>query len=150
MRRAWLTFPLVVIVLAACAGSGATPAPPTEAPGVGETLTVDCATFEASGGVPVQRSLTVSSDEVVDVILCSNPSTGFSWGTPTFDGDPVANQTDHATLTPADAPPGTPGLERFTFLTIAPGATVIRFSYSQPWAGGTKDAWRLELSMTVG
>jgi hypothetical protein len=32
---------------------------------------------------------------------------------------------------------------------VSPGAAVIHFTYSQPWDGGTKGAWRLDLTTTV-
>ncbi len=41
------------------------------------------------------------------------------------------------------------GRERFTFRATAPGDATIHFVYSQPWEGGQKGAWRLDVGVTV-
>lgn len=142
----------VALVIAGCSAAsdpsvsaGLTPLPSTET----AELTVDCATFESAGESVVTQAITVSNDASFDVALCTNPSTGFTWEPPAFDGDPIVTSTAQSTLTPVNAPPGSSSLELFSFLSNANGTTVIHFTYSQPWNGGTKGAWRLDLTVTV-
>lgn len=152
MRSTVIALVIAALVVTGCstssgssASAGLTPLPSTET----AELTVDCATFESAGEAVVAQAITVSNDAAFDVALCTNPSTGFSWEPPVFDGDPIVTSTAQSTLTPVNAPPGSPGVELFSFLSNASGTTVIHFTYSQPWSGGTKGAWRLDLTVTV-
>ena len=63
-----------VFMLAGCQALGPDPA--------GPSLSLDCAELDASGGAPVEASLTVPVGSQFEIILCSNPSTGFTWETP--------------------------------------------------------------------
>jgi predicted secreted protein len=139
MRPPLLLVVLVGLALAACSAP-ATPGP---------SLEVDCATFESGGGAVVDRDLAAALDQTIDITLCSNPSTGFSWETPAGEGDAVAELVERSVLQTVGGPPGEAGQERFTFRTVSAGAAVIHFIYSQPWEGGTKGAWRFDLALNV-
>ncbi len=141
MRVAALLVMILGTTLVACSS------PPTPGPG----LTVDCATFEAegAGGVPVQREIAAGVNQTVAVTLCSNPSTGFSWEEPVGEGDAVVELVERSVMQVIGDAPGEAGEERFTFRTVNPGEAVIHFTYSQPWEGGQKGAWRLDLLVSV-
>jgi predicted secreted protein len=139
MRPPLLLVVLVGLALAACSAP-ATPGP---------SLEVDCATFESGGGAVVARDLEVGVDQTFDITLCSNPSTGFSWESPTGEGDAVAELVERSVLQMVGGPPGEAGRERFGFRTTAVGNGTIHFVYSQPWEGGTKGAWRFDLDLSV-
>lgn len=137
---------VALVLVAACSGApGASPGP-SVGPAV---VLVDCDAFDTAAGVPVERELAVSADEGFDVVLCSNPSTGFAWEEPVVDGDPILTLLGRRSLEPAGGALGEAGREVFSFLTVGSGTTVVMFMYSQPWAGGTKGEWRLDLTVTA-
>jgi predicted secreted protein len=145
MRRIWLALALAGILAgtAACAVGG-DPVPAT-------VLTVDCATFEerAADDLPVLEAVRIGVGDGLEVHLCANPSTGFSWEEPTWEGAEALELVTRGTAAPVDAAPGAPAQETFTFRAVASGVTTVHFVYSQPWAGGIKGAWRLDLAVTV-
>jgi predicted secreted protein len=141
MRVAAVLIVILGLTLSACSS----PASP------GPSLTVDCAAFETEGvnGAPVQREIEAGVNQTVKVTLCANPSTGFSWEDPVGEGDAVVELVEHGINQTIGGPPGTAGDEVFTLRTVSAGEAVIHFTYSQPWVGGEKGAWRLDLVMTV-
>ena len=133
---------LLVTLVVACSSS------PAVSPG--PTLEVTCAMFEAGGSAaPLARDLAVGNGQTFKVTLCSNPSTGFSWEEPTAEGDHSVELVERNVLQTVGGPPGEAGQEQFTFRATAAGRTVLHFVYSQPWQGGTKGAWRLDLTVIV-
>lgn len=134
---------MVVALLAGCSAAAPAPSP--------VVLAVDCAAFEtaAPGGAPVQRDIAVPVGSKIQVRLCSNASTGFSWEDPTWTGDPAVELSAVDSQGPASPLPGAAGQQAFAFKAIAAGTTRIDFVYSQPWAGGTKGASRLAVTVTV-
>lgn len=131
-------------ILVACS-SPVSPATPAS------SVLVECAAFETEGGAgaPVQRAIAASVNQFVIVTLCANPSTGFSWETPIGEGDAVVELVERSVLQTIGGAPGEASEERFTFRTTGAGEAVIHFVYSQPWDGGTKGAWLLDLGATV-
>lgn len=135
-----------LILLSACGGLS-TPSPE---PSVGPAqVLVDCPELEASAGEPITRELGVLADEAFDVELCSNPSTGFAWEEPVVDGDPIVTLLDRQTLQRVTDAVGSAGRERFVYRTTGAGTTIIHFTYSQPWEGGTKASWLVDLTVTA-
>jgi inhibitor of cysteine peptidase len=125
-------------------GCSSTTAPPS----VG--LEVTCAMFEAAAAaVPLERDLAVGDGQTFKVTLCSNPSTGFAWEESTAEGGHSVELVERGIDQTVGGPPGEAGQEWFTFRATAAGKSVLHFVYSQPWEGGTRDAWRLEVSTTV-
>ena len=114
-------------------------------------LTVDCAAFESAGpgGQPIERDVSLSVGQTLDVALCSNASTGFAWETPVWSGDQALELVQTADDAPTTALPGAAGSQVFTFRGTATGTTLIEFTYSQPWAGGLKGTWRLAVTVSV-
>ena len=108
---------------------------------------VDCATFEAQPAAT--ETVTIATGDSLEIALCSNPSTGFTWEEPTWEGAATLEVVSRQDLEPIDAVPGAAGQEAFTFRSTAPGETIVHFDYSQPWAGGTKGAWTLDLTVNV-
>jgi len=137
---------IVIALVLVFAVAGCTP-PATAGP----SLPVDCATFEREGadGAVVERELEVQVNETFVITLCANPSTGFSWEEPTLEGDAGIDLIEHGVDQTIGGPPGEAGQERFTFRTTSPGRDTIHFVYSQPWEGGQKGAWRLDVGVSV-
>ena len=114
-------------------------------------LTVGCDAFAsasqaAPGPISMTRSVTALAGGTLIVTLCSNASTGFRWDTPVYD---VAHLrlVSHSSAGPRVATPGAAGTETFRFSVVGTGATPARFTYSQPWAGGTKATWTLSVGV---
>ncbi len=116
----------------------------------GPHLLVDCATFGSEGadGAVIERQLEAEVNQTVQITVCANPSTGFSWEEPSIEGGGL-ELVEHGTDQTVGGPPGEAGHEVFTFHTTATGDDTIHFVYSQPWEGGQKDAWRLDVGVTV-
>lgn len=141
MRRLVAALVAIVLVAGGCGAGG-----PDSA---GPELTVDCATLDASAGETLEQSLTVPVGSQFQVTLCSNASTGFSWEDPTWDGDAGIELATEGIIEPADAMPGAPGAQAFGFTTSDQGTSIIAFVYSQPWDGGTKAVWSVDVTVTV-
>ena len=112
---------------------------------------MDCATFEGEGadGALVERQLEAQVNQTVRVTVCANPSTGFSWEEPTAVEGGGLELVEHGINQTVGGPPGEAGQEVFTFRTTATGDDTIHFVYSQPWEGGEKGAWRLDVAVAV-
>jgi predicted secreted protein len=114
-------------------------------------LTVGCDAFTsashtAPGPISVARSVTALVNGTIVVTLCSNASTGFRWDTPVYDRAHL-RLVSHSTASARVAMPGAAGTETFRFSVVGTGPTSVRFTYSQPWAGGTKSAWAVSLGV---
>lgn len=144
-RSAVIAWSLIAgIAVSACSLVGGEPVTAT-------VLAIDCDRLEAAAqtNAPLAEVVAIGVDQQLEVVLCSNPSTGFSWEDPTWEGAAALELIERKLTEPVDAVPGTPGEEAFRFRATAPGTTIIHFVYSQPWAGGTKGAWLVDLTVTV-
>jgi inhibitor of cysteine peptidase len=146
MARRTLTFRpaiiLVLVTIGACSSSG------SASPAV--TLGVSCNQFTATPNV--QQSTRIEVGATVAVGLCANPTTGYSWATPTISDPAVVEVVSSVYQGPAEASPpvvGASGQQVITLRAKAPGAATVSVGYGQPWAGGEKDAWTYDLVLTV-
>jgi predicted secreted protein len=130
---------LVAVVLAACSATDAA-----------EPAGATCDQFAASPTIEQARSLDVGAD--LTVVLCSNPSTGFSWGEPQI-ADPsvirIGGRTFHESGSTTLPIVGAAGADVLTVHGAAAGTTVLTIAYGQPWAGGVQDEWTYRLTVTV-
>jgi len=84
------------------------------------------------------------------VILCSNPSTGFSWPESAQISDQaVLVQIDHKWLPPANDLIGADNQQVWTFETLNVGSSTIYLEYSQSWESGIKAVWTFRLTVVV-
>lgn len=137
--RSFLVLIMCGLVLAACSGSRAA-----------EPLGATCDQFQSTP--TVDESAVVAAGSDVKVVLCSNPSTGFSWGEPQIGDTTVLELVDRAYVAPDGASlpvVGAAGGEVLTLRAVAAGTTTLLIQYGQPWEGGTKGAWTYQLSVTV-
>ncbi len=115
-------------------------------------IEISCETFFENNH-PSDEIL-VSVEDKFTVMLCSNPSTGYQWSENAEIGDTlIVEQVAHEFLMPSELetrpPPGTPGVEVWTFNALNTGSTSITFDYSRPWEGGEKSAWTFRLDVAV-
>jgi predicted secreted protein len=116
--------------------------------GGGAGLGIPCSAFQEENHI--SEDMEVRVNDVIEISLCSNPSTGFQWSEQAQIGDPaILEQTGHEYIEPGSAQPGAPGREVWTFRALQEGETNIYWEYSQPWDGGTKQEWTLELELEV-
>ena len=101
----------------------------------------------------ISETIEINVGDTLVVVLCSNPTTGFSWMEEAQISDTgVLEQVNHEFITPEDEPPpppGTPGLESWRFHTLKPGTSTIYVEYSRPWEGGEKAEWTYTLTVQV-
>ena len=115
------------------------------------TVKVDCEEFQTSAQDPavVAREITVSKGAVVELWLCSNPSTGFEWEEAALSDDSVLEETFHEFVAPDSTKLGSAGQEHWTFEATGSGDCTVSLRYSRPWEGGEKGVWGFTLSVTV-
>jgi len=103
-----------------------------------------------------QKSITQTTDmsvgDQIEVALCSNPSTGFSWQEPEISDTAavsVADKSFGAPVTGAAQVVGAAGTDYITLKATAKGTSTVVLRYSQPWVGGTSSEWIYTLTVTV-
>ena len=143
-----VTVILAGVLLGGCsAASAGMPATPRYA------LEISCDELAApsreAAAATVERTVTATVGETIRITLCSNPSTGFAWEPPALSGSAAVALVDHAVVAPDGALVGSAGSATFTFRVKAPGTTEIPLAYSQPWAGGIKQAWSVHLTVVA-
>lgn len=113
------------------------------------TLLIGCEEFEAEPAAVRSVDLTAGTSLVMS--LCSNPTTGFRWSEPSSSDPAVASVSGWVFEAPVTegGMTGVAGTEHVTIAADATGAAVITASYDQPWDGGQKGAWILELTVNV-
>jgi inhibitor of cysteine peptidase len=126
---------LVIAVVVGIAGASA---------GEGHAATVDASDSGSQIDLAVGETLTVN--------LESNPTTGFQWLLRSIGHEGVLGEAGHeyvmdTTMDPP--PPGTAGVEIWTFTALAEGETTISMEYSRPWDGGEKAVQTFELTVVV-
>jgi inhibitor of cysteine peptidase len=136
---------ILVISFLACAPAATPPTPPAPEP---VSVTVTCDQF--SQNAHIVQNVTAAPGALITVTLCSNPSTGFSWGEQAQISDKeVLKQTSHKTVAATTSMPGAPGSQVWTFQALKAGAASASFSYSRPWEGGEKNVETFVLNVTV-
>jgi predicted secreted protein len=113
------------------------------------TLHIGCEEFEADA--TAVRSVDLAAGTSLVLSLCSNPSTGFRWSEPASSDAAVASVSGWVfeAPRPEQGLTGAAGTEHLTISAAATGTALITASYDQPWEGGQKGAWGLELSVNV-
>ena len=102
----------------------------------------------------ITEDLTTNSGDEITIKLCSNPSTGFQWSeNPKIPSLDVLIQESHGFQIQSEKgislPPGTPGVEIWTFHAESPGQSRVYFEYSRDWEEGEKGIWIFNLNIIV-
>ena len=101
----------------------------------------------------INETIELNAGDRLTVVLCSNPTTGFQWSKEAQISDSsVLKQEVHEFIGPESEPPpppGTPGLEAWTFQTLKKGTSTVSMEYSRPWEGGEKGEWTFTLDIVV-
>ena len=104
--------------------------------------------------IPVDQSFSgkqvkIAVGGTVTVTLDSNVTTGYSWELKEIGDNNVLQKTDNKYIAPTGGAIGAGGQEVWTFKALAPGTSTLTMDYSQPWAGGQKDAKSFSLTVVV-
>ena len=115
------------------------------------TVEVSCGEFMQDQHI--HKTVEAGLGQMFEVVLCSNPSTGFQWSeTAQISDQNMLEQTDHKLVMPKSEPPpppGTAGQEVWIFKAVKKGTTEVSMEYSRPWEGGEKGEWTFTLTVTV-
>ena len=97
-------------------------------------LSADCDDFQFKSRIT--ESVKLATHGRLQVTLCSNASTGYSWSDSARISDhTVLWQTSHSSQASSGGALGAPGTETWTFQALNEGTTTISFEYSKPGAG---------------
>jgi predicted secreted protein len=114
---------------------------------VAETVEIDCDDFIEEQHLSEEVELAVG--DVLEIILCSNPTTGFEWETANISDENILEQLTHDYIPPQGNQAGAAGEEVWTFEALEADTVEVSFEYSQPWDGGNKDEWTFILTVEI-
>lgn len=99
----------------------------------------------------ITKDVTVTVGGLLNVTLCSNPTTGFQWvENATISDQTVVHQTSHQFVgAEGEELVGAPGNQVWTFEALSKGKSTVSMEYSRPWEGGEKSEWSFTLNVTV-
>ena len=101
----------------------------------------------------IQKQVELEKGATLNLILGSNPTTGYSWTENAgLSNAAVLEQTGHTYVEPGktNVPVvGAGGHERWTFSTLESGTTKITVQYARPWEKDTAPEWTFELTVVV-
>lgn len=95
------------------------------------------------------REATVAVGGDLEVILGSNPTTGYSWDITSQPDMGVLQRVGKGGSPPPTPLPGAPGTQSFSFSGVSSGSTTIEFTYWQPFDKDAKPAQVLTLNVEV-
>lgn len=94
--------------------------------------------------------VTIHTNEIVQITLDGNPTTGYAWETNNLDqtllqqqGEPIYTQPDSKKLV------GAGGTYLFTFQAIKEGQTTLTLVYHRPWEKDTPPAETFEITVNI-
>ena len=131
MKSKWLLIGLVATVLLVLTACSSLP----------NQVSVD----ESSSGKQVEIAVGGS----LTVTLESNATTGYSWELKEIGDTNILQKTDNKYVAPTSGLMGAGGKEVWNFKALKAGKTTLSMEYSQPWAGGQKDAKSFNLTVVV-
>lgn len=92
---------------------------------------------------------TVKSGQYFVLALPANRTTGYSWGSASFDKPGVATLVGSTYHTQGSMRPGAGGTQLFLLKAAAPGTATLTVQYSRPWEKNAKPARTATLKITV-
>ena len=95
------------------------------------------------------KTVNIAVGGTLTVTLDSNVTTGYSWELKEIGDTNVLQKSDNKYIAPTSGAIGAGGKEVWTFKALAAGTSTLTMSYSQPWAGGQKDAKSFSLTVVV-
>ena len=116
----------------------------------GASIEFSCDSFLETNHISLSYSPEIGPEDTISIILCSNPSTGYSWPeNACIDNISVLRQVDHRYVYPEVDAPGASAKEVWTFEGIKKGLSGVTMEYSRPWEGGDKVEWTFNITINV-
>jgi len=131
-------------------GRSATTWPAGDARAAHTQITLSCNDFteddfaRPDSSVLLERTVALKAGTVLDVVLCSNASTGFKWEEAAFDSAHL-RLLSHRYVNTSDFV-GAPGAETWSFRIVGRGEGHGMMAYSRPFTGGQKAVWSFVLT----
>lgn len=94
------------------------------------------------------QSVEVQQDQIFQVSLDGNLTTGYNWVMAPQDPELIEQQGD-LEYEAASNLVGSPGTVTFTLKAVAPGQTTLHFDYKRPWEETTKPEKTYEVTVIV-
>jgi len=94
------------------------------------------------------QSVEVQQDQIFQVSLEGNLTTGYNWVMAPQDPELIEQQGD-LEYEAASNLVGSPGTVTFTLKAVAPGQTTLHFDYKRPWEETTKPEKTYEVTVIV-
>lgn len=95
------------------------------------------------------QKVTVNVDDVFEVSLESNASTGYEWSIVTQNTKIIESDGKPRFVIPQEAPPGTPAQQVFRFKAKSAGNTKLVLHYARPWEKDKEPAEKFSLEIAV-
>ncbi len=137
-RRSILVTILFASALAACGSAQAS------------ELGATCDEFAKTPAIAQTAEATAGDD--LTIVLCSNATTGYSWGPAAVSDTAVATVSSQEYSAPAQASlpiVGQAGGEVVKVHAAAPGTATVKLDYGRPWDPTTSGTWTYQLTLTV-
>jgi inhibitor of cysteine peptidase len=135
---------LVGIGIAGC-GSDSKSSSSSDSSSTSSTTTkTEVKVYDSAGG-----DITATTGETFEVVLDSNPSTGFVWTVAQAPDPAVVTLEDQAYEKPDSSAMGAPGTERFTFKAVGSGTTTMALKYARPSDPDSPDNSTVTYTVTV-
>jgi inhibitor of cysteine peptidase len=94
------------------------------------------------------KLIEVPRGSTFEIQLPENPTTGYQWSRPSFDGAFLALATNEF-LPPEDARPGSGGTRQFVLRAKGAGQTTFRVTSQRPWGTNAAPAAVFELLIHI-
>jgi inhibitor of cysteine peptidase len=94
------------------------------------------------------QSVEVQQDQIFQISLEGNLTTGYNWVMAPQDPELIAQQGDPE-YKPASNLVGSPGTLIFTLQAVAPGQTTLHFDYKRPWEETSKPEKTYDVTVIV-
>lgn len=117
---------------------------------------VSCSTSKEDGNfisrpfsaVDSSRELVLATNHTFEVVLPSNPTTGYDWVL-NIDNPEVVRNISHQFVTDSSGRVGVGGNTTWTLRTVHTGNASLTFSYSRPWETGTQPTRVVTFTLSV-
>ncbi len=96
------------------------------------------------------RTVIATRRDTISITLPSNASTGFKWQLVGISDPSILEKTgDNEYILPESSKLGAYGQEILIFKPLARGDSIISLAYSQPWEGGIKNEWTMNIAVKI-
>src|SRR5208283_997739 len=98
------------------------------------TLSVECQNFISVTRISEGQTISLGNDQVLEIKLPCNPSTGYCWCTTSIDKSSIIQTGDWEFLPEQKRSiAGQQGAEVIRFIGVSQGTTELKLEYRRPW-----------------